>query len=108
MSSDGENHNDDDNCNGDLGDEYFYTVPDVKVPEFLNTDYKWNKTVVDCDTIHKYCNMIGKLTHLNMETEEKRVLMLHLTTDITLYHRTFIPHWKLLQCHAYFDHMDIL
>ena len=112
MSSDGENYNEDSNGSGRsdtiLGDEYYYTMPDIEVPPFLNTDYKWNKTVVDCKTIQEYCHLIGRITHTNLKTEEKCNVMFHITTDITLFHRSFIPHWKLLQCHAYFDDVDIL
>ena len=32
-------------------DFYEYFVPQIKLPHFLNTDYKWNKTVIESDTM---------------------------------------------------------
>ena len=89
-------------------DFYEYFAPQINLPRFLNTDYKWNKTVIESDTMEKYCNLIGKITNLNFPDQDKYLVMYYITTDIVMCQKKLIPHWKLLQQHALFAHADIL
>ena len=108
QDSDGESTTSDQNDLLLYKEECYYTKPDIVVPNFLNTDYKWNKCVMETETLQQYCQLIGQITNADLEYEEKCNIMFHLTTDITMYHRQLIPHWKLLQYHSYFNDIDIL
>ena len=96
------------NMSQNYEDELVYNIPDIKLPEFLNTNEKWNKCVRESKSLENYCHLIGRITHTGLDTDEKCSVMFHITTDITLYHRYLIPHWKLLQCHVFFNDVDIL
>ena len=92
------------------GDEnYEFTAPtDIDLPNFLNTDYKWNECISQTESLQQYCSLIGKITNLSIHKEIKREIMLIITSDIIIKHKKFSPHWRLLQQHAFFQDINIL
>ena len=89
-------------------EHYDYTLPEIEVPDFLNSDYKWNKNVVETISLSDFSRLIGNITTCNLDDEDKRTVMFYITTDIVMCHRYLSPHWNLLQYHAIFAGMSIL
>ena len=100
------NNSDSDTSSSD--EIYEFPAPDCHLPTFLNTNFKWERCITRTKTMQQYCSLIGRITNLNMTKKNKMEIMLFLTSDIVLKHRTLNPHWKLLQRHAYFSNCDLL
>ena len=87
---------------------FLYTKPEMTLPSFLNSDYKWHRAVVKADTILKYCQLISRTTESDLDEDDKCEIMMIITADITTCHRPLIAHWRLLQSYAFFSNIDIL
>ena len=78
-------------------EEYDYPKPtDIVLPNFLNTDMKWNEVVYETDNLTKYKDIIIKIYSLAITKEHKRKLLIKLTQDIVDAQRYLSPHWHLL------------
>ena len=101
-------YDDDSNDSENSLDIYDYPAPSsINLPQFLNTDYKWNTTVDNTDCMQSYVDLIGKITNLNFPDEDKVLVMYFLTNDIVQRHKHLNPHWKLLTMHALFSDINI-
>ena len=90
-------------------DTYDYPAPtSINLPHFLNTDYKWETTVTNTNSMQLYVSLIGKITNLNFPDGEKVLVMYFITNDIVQKHKHLNPHWKLLNHHALFSGINIL
>ena len=65
---------------------FLYTKPEMTLPSFLNSDYKWHRSVVKADTILKYCQLISRISASNLEEDDKCEIMMIITVDITTCH----------------------
>ena len=91
------------------GENYKFTAPtDIDLPNFLNTDYKWNECISQTESLQQYYSLIGKITNLSIHKEIKKEIMLIITSDIIIKHKDFSPHQRLLQQHAFFQDINIL
>jgi hypothetical protein len=67
-------------------------MDDFKIPDFLNSEYKWNESVCEIDTEEKYGDFIMKLLG---ETEKDKdedplafwYILLKFSSDILAYHK---------------------
>ena len=89
-------------------DGYEYHAPPLILPQFLNSDYKWNKHVQETDSMQEYTNLIGRITNFNIPDYDKYYIMFFITQDIVQCHKHLNPHWKLLQQHALFSQDKII
>ena len=54
LNSEGDSLNSSSSSEGEDYVFFLYTKPEMTLPSFLNSDYKWHRSVVKADTILKY------------------------------------------------------
>ena len=101
-------YDEDSNDSEHSSDSYDYLAPTaINLPQFLNTDHKWETTVNNTDSMQSYVSLIGKITNLNFPDVDKVVVMYFITNDIVQRHKHLNPYWKLLNQHALFSKINI-
>ena len=109
MSNCNSEHETDSDSSSSCEENFDFPLPEnIILPQFLNSDFKWNYYVSKTKTMQQYCSLIGRITNLNIRKNLKKQIMLLITSDIVVKHRNLSPHWKLLQQHAFFHDENIL
>ena len=86
LNSEGDSLNSSSSSEGEDYVFFLYTKPEMTLLSFLNSDYKWHRSVVKADTILKYCQLISRISESNLEENNKREIMMIITADITTCH----------------------
>ena len=75
--------------NDDWASPFDLTLPNCKLPDFLNTPIKWRECIFDTNTLHLWCELMTKLENyspLLILDEDMEIIISCLIEDIAYMH----------------------
>ena len=71
----------------------------VHLPEFLNSDEKWNDIVTTCFTLGRFEEILDQIMGVNLTYGSRMDILLRLSSDIVLAQPFYNPFWQMVTDH---------